>query len=161
MKERPGADWGSDRPQGMLSAGDSMGPEGTSFVRNISVKPLSHSISAEWVAHWWNLYIRTRRATGLSVARREKRFTQTQSVARWSHNERAAYRLREALSDVQLFLFTGARCSIFSTRREITISEGTGISVQKLVFLQFALFLRCGAAMLCFLFRTYHKKKRS
>ena len=59
MKEKLGTDSGFDQPRRMLSAGGRIEPKETSFARNIKVRALSHLVSADSVAQWFNLYKRT------------------------------------------------------------------------------------------------------
>ena len=67
--------------------------------------------------------LHARRATGLTVAEREESFTQTESVARWSREGRAAYEA-ERSSVIRFYFY---RRKDVPTRREIIASEGAGI----------------------------------
>ena len=60
-----------------------------------------------------------RRATGLIVAESEENFARTESVARWSREERTVYEAeREAfLFDFFLFFFL-AGCKVFQSGRD-------------------------------------------
>ena len=64
--------------------------------------------------------LHARRATGLTVAESEKSFTQTESVARWSREGRAAYEAeREALLFI-FFVFFFDWCKVFQGQTIIT-----------------------------------------
>ena len=78
--------------------------------------------------------LHVRRATGLTVAEREK--TQTESVARWSREGLAVYEAEREAFGLFMLVFSlsfrpGVRCS---TRQKISTREGTGIFLLPEIF---------------------------
>ena len=100
-----------------------------------------------------------RRATGLPAAEREESFTRTESAAKWSREGRAAYEAVRKILRFDFFFMSGARCSIHSGRKQLH-ERGRDFFFFLNFSGSFSLFLRCGGAVLCFVFRTSYRKKK-